>query len=172
MKFFFVIMTVLMGTNAFANDFRITALNCKTEFNTGLYRKNLLGKLKKKGERSITLYTFEDAIQVNRDGSPFSTGSSYSDGTDRLSTLFKTKKDGHGNVNVAINFRAQGSDVVPRIDFVLGPDSTEPTIYEKSETIELEKPLMWKDEGRNRIMIESVFYACSAILELKTPPKI
>lgn len=125
-----------------------------------VHKKGLIGKFKKKFEMPIRVDTQGISLQVNQDGSAFTTSASHVEDVERLSTHFKTKLNSQKGVRVAINLMAQGRDLVPQIRFVLGPNPEDEAVYEKIETIQLAEPILWKREGRNKFEIDSITYEC------------
>jgi hypothetical protein len=129
---------------------------CKTEFTMAPYKKNFLGKYKRDRENkfnnSIIEGTMSVEMPVNKDRSAYFTYSSHNVGPDRLTTYYKAQLDAQDAVNVSINFIMKGQEIAPQVDLIVNG--------EKSEFIELEKPVLWKMNGERKIMIETIYYHC------------
>ena len=158
MKIAVLLLTTLLTSQAFAE--RIQEIDCKVEFNMSVLKRGLIGKFKKKSDMAIRVDPMDAGIPVNKDGSAFTTSASHTDDNNRLSTHFKTKMNSQKGVKVSLNFMAQGSDLIPKIHFILGPNDDAETVLEKAETIKLVEAVEWKREGRNKLKIESVTYDC------------
>lgn len=119
------------------------------------YKKNALGKMVRlkadKFNNSIVEGTMSE-MPLNEDGSAYFTYSSHNDGPDRLTTYYKAQLAAQDAVNVSINFILNGKEIAPQVDLVVNG--------EKSQFIELEKPLVWKLNGEQKIMIETIYYHC------------
>ena len=136
-------------------------IRCKTEFTMAPYKKNMFGKMVRekqdKFNNSIVEGTMSVEMPVNNDRSAYFTYSSHSDGQDRLTTYYKAQLNSQNTVNVSLNFIVKGKESIPQVDLVVNG--------EKSAFIELEKPLLWKQDGELQIMIETVYYHCSVLPE-------
>ena len=154
MKMKFVLFLILASVSQFSFAQDIT---CKTEFTMAPYKKNFLGKYKRdhqdKFNNSFIEGTMSVEMPVNKDRSAYFTYSSHNDGPDRLTTYYKSQLNAEGTVNVSLNFIVKGKESIPQVDLVVNG--------EKSAFIELEEPLLWKQQGESKIMIESVYYHCS-----------
>lgn len=154
MKSLFLGFTLLLSFSALADE-----VKCKTLFNLGTYKKNLLGELvrkqSKKMDNSIRVDTFGVGIPVNNDGSAFFTSSSHIDGDLRLSTHYRTIKQSNGDIQVSLNFSSQGQPLLSQVDMILGPV--------QDVRAELTEPLLYKKEGKVYLMLESVSYRCEAL---------
>lgn len=129
---------------------------CKTEFTMAPYKKNVFGKMVRvktdKFNNSIVEGTMSVTMPVNKDRSAYFTYSSHNDGPDRLTTYYKAQLGAQDAVNVSINFIMKEKEIAPQVDLVVSG--------EKSAFIELEKPVLWKMSGEQKIMIETIYYHC------------
>lgn len=158
MRFLIFLFISLISFSATAEE-----VKCKTEFNLGTYKKNLQGKLKrqssKKLDNTIQVETLGVKIPVNEDGSAFFTSSSHVEEDLRLSTYYRTIKNRDGSVLVSLNFSSQGEPLLSQVDMLLGPV--------QNVRAELVEPLLYKDEGKTFLMLESVSYRCEVIKQLE-----
>lgn len=131
-------------------------VTCKTEFNMAPYKKNIFGKLVRDHEgkfnNSVVVGTMRVQMPLNEDRSAYFTYSSHDDGSNRITTYYKAQPNAQGTVNVSMNFYIKGKESAPQVDVVLDG--------ERSDVIELEKPVLWKQGRESSTMIESIYYSC------------
>lgn len=120
------------------------------------YKENFWGKLVPDDQGKFNSTSIEGTmkveLQIPEDGSAFFTYSSHDDHTNRLTTFYKSQLDSQGDVGVSMNFTINGKEFIPQVNAVVQ--------NERSEFIELEKPVLWKMKGKSQIMIEKIYYHC------------
>lgn len=134
-----------------------TEANCKTEFNLARYKMNLWGKTNRIGPtkmlHDLSIETFTVRLPVNADGSAYFSSSSHLSGTQRLDTYYKTTLDSNNRPHISLLFTSRGVELVVEREIVLSENR-------HSETIILDEPYLLENDGKIKIMIESISFNC------------
>lgn len=159
-QLFFVLLTFGALSSFAESNHKITGMKCKLQFQTAIYKKNVLGLEKKKSTQNVQLDDFRLPIKIRNDGAVSSNEIKFVEDKMSLGTNIKTKLDPVSNTAfIKMKFSVKNS-VILRSDYYLGEQNSEKPLYERAETIVLESPIVLKKEGRSKLVLESVFYSC------------